>query len=282
MIPPMTNQLHPPSPADRAATFAALHRAGTFVIPNPWDAGSARLLEHLGFPALATTSAGLAFSRGEPDGTTPRARVFEHLAALVAATRVPVSADLGCGFGDAPEDVVAAIRDAAAAGVAGASIEDVGRDVYPLGQAVDRVRAAVEAVRALPRPIVLTARADNLFVGRDDLPDTIRRLQAFQDAGADVLFAPGLRRLEDVRTVLGAVDRPLNVLAGLPGSDFGIADLREAGVRRVSVGGSLARAAYDALLRAARELAGGTLGYSQGIVTHRELNALFSDAAPKE
>jgi 2-methylisocitrate lyase-like PEP mutase family enzyme len=273
----MTNITPHASPAAKAATFAALHHAGTFVIPNPWDIGSARLLENLGFPALATTSAGLAFSQGRPDGTTPREQVFEHLADLVAATHVPVSADLGCGFGDSPADVAAAIRDAAAAGVAGASIEDVGAAVYPLAQAVDRVRAAVEVVRALPRPLVLTARADNHFVGHDDLRDTIRRLQAFQDAGADVLFAPGLRRLEDVRAVLGAIDRPLNVLAGLPGSDFTVEDLREAGVRRVSVGGSLARAAYGALLRAGRELSEtGTFDYSDGIVSHRELNTVFA------
>lgn len=275
-----------PTLSEKADAFAALHqRPGGFVIPNPWDVGSARLLRHLGFKALAGTSAGYAFSRGQPDNTIPRDELLAHLRDIAAATDLPVSADLGCGFGDTPEAAADTIRRAGETGIVGGSIEDhSGRPEdapYPLALATERVRAAVAAARALPFRFTLTARAENFFIGRRDLADTIARLQAFQEAGADVLYAPGLVTEQDVATVRREIDRPLNMLLGMPGMTLTAPELGRLGINRISVGGSLARAAYGELLRAATELRdAGTFGYTARAVPGAELNRLFAPHAP--
>jgi 2-methylisocitrate lyase-like PEP mutase family enzyme len=265
------------SQAEKGENFRALHqRPGVFVIPNPWDVGSARMLAHLGFEALATTSAGFAFSRGLRDGAVGRDAMLRHVAEIVAATDLPVSADLENGFGDAPEIAAETIRLAAAAGLVGGSIEDGTRraddPLYEREHAAERVRAAAEAARSLPFPFTLTARAENFIVGRPDLADAIARLQAYQGAGADVLFAPGLRRREDIAAVIGALDRPVNVIMGLPGVHLTLAELSELGVRRVSLGSSLARAALGAFLRAAREVREhGTFGFADDAIGSRDV-----------
>ena len=243
---------------EKAERFKALHeREGAFVIPNPWDLGSARLLEGLGFEALATTSAGFAWTLGRLDGQVMPDEVLEHCRDLCAATDLPVSADLENCFADEPERAAETIRLAAEAGLVGGSIEDYGGDasnpIYDFGLAVERVRAAAEAAHSLDFPFVLTARAENLLRGRQDLDDTIRRLQAFEAAGADVLYAPGLTTLDEVRAVTGALRRPVNVLGPLL-KGVTVAQLAEAGVRRISTGGALARAALSALLRAGTEM----------------------------
>jgi 2-methylisocitrate lyase-like PEP mutase family enzyme len=259
------------------------HRGRAFLIPNPWDAGTARLLAGFGFEALATTSAGCAFSRGRPDGSIERDAMLDHIADIVAATDLPVSADLETGFGDAPETVAATIRSCAARGAAGGSIEDTSRTaasgLYELAHAVERVRAAAETARALPSPFMLTARAENYMVGRPDLAETIARLQAFQDAGADVLYAPGLRTTEEIRTLVGAVDRPVNVLMGMAGTPLDLATLSALGVKRVSVGSALARTALGAFLRAAREMHDrGTFTFASEAVSYQEMNRMLTPA----
>jgi 2-methylisocitrate lyase-like PEP mutase family enzyme len=271
------------SQAEKADAFLALHqRPGCFVIPNPWDAGTARLLTELGFEALATTSAGLAFSLGRPDGegAIRREEVLANAHDIVVATDLPVSADLEGGFADRPEGVAETVRLAAEAGLVGGSIEDASgaRDapIYDFGLAVERVRAAAEAARHLPHPFVLTARAENFLYGRPDLDDTIRRLQAFAAAGADVLYAPGLRSREDLAAVVRSVDRPVNVVMGLKGLRLSMAELAEIGVRRVSVGSALSRAALGAFLRAAREMKEhGSFTFADDAVPFNELNAIF-------
>jgi 2-methylisocitrate lyase-like PEP mutase family enzyme len=269
------------SQADKAAAFGALHaRNGAFIIPNPWDAGTARLLAGLGFEALATTSAGYAFSVGQRDNTIGRDEMMAHIAAVVSATELPVSADLGSGFGDDPDTVAETIRLAAAAGAAGGSIEDAsGRSDHPLydrRQAIDRIVAAVETARALPVPFTLTARAENYLVGRPDLADAIARLQAYQTAGADVLYAPGLTSPDDIAELVRSVDRPVNVLMGLPGDRLRLADLSAIGVKRVSVGSALSRAALGAFLRAVREMREhGTFGFAKDAVSYQDISALF-------
>ena len=269
-----------PSQNEKAAAFRALHQTGTFVIPNPWDIGTARLLAHLGFASLATTSAGFAFSRGRPDGAVTRKETMKHAREIVGATDLPVSADLENGFGDAPREAAETIRQAAAAGLVGGSIEDsTGRKddpIYEHARAVERVRAAVEAARRLPFPFLLTARAENFLWGRPDLADTIRRLQAFQEAGADVLYAPGLKTREEIATLIRAVDRPVNILAGIPGA-LGVAELAEIGVRRISIGGSLARAALGAVLKAGHEMReSGSFGFASTALSGREINGIFA------
>ena len=268
----------------RALRFASLHaRPGAFVIPNPWDAGSARMLAALGFEALATTSAGFAFSVGLPDaeGAIDRVNTLMNVRAIVDATTLPVSADLENGFGDDPESCAETIRQAASAGVVGGSIEDAtgrGADpIYPFSHSVDRVAAAVRAARALPFPFMLTARAENLINGRPDLADTIRRLQAFAEAGADVLYAPGLRTREDIASVVAAVGpKPLNVIMGLSGAAFSLSELAALGVKRVSVGSALARAAYGAFLAAGREIRDrGTFTFADQAAPYKDLNAMF-------
>lgn len=258
------------SQQDKAQRMAQLHaQPGCFVIPNFWDVGSARLLESLGFEALASSSAGFAFSRGLPDMGVTREAKLQHLREVCAATSLPVSADLQNGFGHRPEEAAETIRLAAQAGVVGGSIEDCrglveGDPIYGLSQARERVQAAVEAARALSFPFTLTARAENHLWGRDDLDDTIRRLVAYEEAGADVLFAPGLKTAEQIRAVLAAVKKPVNVIMGAPGNPLDLAQLQAMGVRRISVGGSLARTAYAALLSAGREMREqGTFGYAR-------------------
>ena len=266
----------------KADVFRALHTATRgFVIPNPWDAGTARLLELLGFEALATTSAGFAFSRGRPDNTLPREALMAHLAEIVAATSLPVSADLENGFGESPEVVAQTIHLAAAAGVVGGSIEDSSgmpdAPLYAVDLAAERIRAAAEAARSLPFPFTLTARAENYFVGQPDIAATIKRLQAYQEAGADVLFAPGVTSPEDVAAIVRAVDRPVNVLMGMPGMTLSAPDLLALGVRRVSIGGALVRAALGEFLRAATELRDhGTATFAKAAVSGGVLNAHFS------
>ena len=237
----------------KAAAFRALHDGEPFVIPNPWDAGSARVLEALGFEALATTSSGFAFTLGRLDGAATIDEVVAHAAELDRATDLPVSVDLENGYGDSPETVANAIGRIATAGAVGASIEDYdpsGR-LYEQDHAVERVAAAVEQARALDFPFVLTARAENHIRGNPDLDDTIARLQAFEAAGADVLYAPGLRTAEEIRTVCEAVTRPVNVLS-VPG--LSMAEIVEAGAQRVSVGGALTWVAVNAFADAARSI----------------------------
>ena len=243
-----------PTQRQKAQTFSALHDSGTFLIPNPWDAGSAKVLAGLGFPALASTSSGFAFTLGRRDGGATLAEVVAHARTLDRATVLPVSVDLEDGYGPRPEDAAAAVRSVAEAGAVGASIEDYDRNsdrIYPATLAAERVAAAVEAARALDFPFTLTARAENLLRGVDDLDDTIARLQGYEQVGADVLYAPGLATLEAVRAVCGSVGKPVNVLAR---RDFTVAQLAEAGARRISVGGALAWAAFDALVSAAERI----------------------------
>jgi 2-methylisocitrate lyase-like PEP mutase family enzyme len=268
--------------AEKGEAFRALHqRAGAFIIPNPWDVGTARLLTQLGFEALATTSAGYAFSVGQRDNTIGRNRMLAHIAELVSATDLPVSADLENGFGDSPETVAETIRLAAATGLAGGSIEDstqrADQPIYELELAVERIRAAVEAARALPYIFTLTARAENYLVGRPDLKDTIKRLQAYQEAGADVLYAPGLTSKDDIVAVVSSVDRPVNVVMGLQSVQLSLTELAEIGVKRISVGSALARAAFGAFLRAAREMrTHGRFTFAEEAVSYKEISALFN------
>lgn len=268
--------------AERGKSFRALHeRNGAFIIPNPWDVGTARLLAGLGFEALATTSAGYAFSVGQRDNTIGRDRMMAHVAGIVAATDLPVSADLENGFGDDPETVAETLRLAAATGLVGGSIEDMSArpeaPIYELRRAAERVRAAAEVARSLPFPFTLTARAENFLVGRRDLKDTIERLQAYQEAGADVLYAPGLASRDDIAAVVRAVDRPVNVVMGLQGVELSLGELAAIGVRRVSVGSALSRAALGAFLRAAREMRQhGTFTFANDAVSYREISALFA------
>ena len=239
-----------PTQGEKGAAFEALHLGHPFVIPNPWDAGSARVLEALGFPALATTSSGFAFTLGRIDGGATLEEVAAHVAAIDAATDLPVSVDLENGYGPEPEDAARAIERAAVSGAVGGSIEDwdPAAGIYELAQAVERVAAAVEAGRSLPFPFVLTARAENHIRGNPDLEDTIARLQAFDAAGADVLYAPGLGTADEIRAVCDAVSKPVNVLAR---PSLTRDEIVEAGAQRISVGGALTWVAVDALVAAA-------------------------------
>ena len=267
--------------AEKGSTFRALHeRDSAFIIPNPWDVGTARLLARLGFEAVATTSAGYAFSVGQRDNTIGRDKMMAHVGVIVSATDLPVSADLENGFGDDPETVRETIRLAAAAGLVGGSIEDAtnrpGDPIYEHQLAIERVRAAAEAARSLPFPFTLTGRAENYLVGRPDLKDTIKRLQAYQEAGANVLYAPGLTSKVDISAVIRSVDRPVNVVMGLQGIQLSLAALSELGVRRVSIGSALSRAAFGAFLRAAREMRErGTFTFADEAVSYREISAMF-------
>lgn len=271
------------SQQQRGLAFRELHAGdAAFIIPNPWDKGTARLLAHLGFQALATTSAGYAFSRGKPHNAIERDEMMEHVAELAAATDLPVSGDLEHGFGDDPDTVSETIRLAAEAGLVGGSIEDstkrADNPVYPVEQATERMRAAVEAARSLSFPFTLTARSENYLVGRPDLDDTIQRLQAYQDAGADVLYAPGVTAAEDLAKIVRAVDRPVNVVMGLQGANLSLPALSEIGVRRVSVGSALSRAALGAFLRAAEEMRDhGTFDFADDAGDFQDIAAVFAE-----
>jgi 2-methylisocitrate lyase-like PEP mutase family enzyme len=266
--------------------FQALHqRPGAFVIPNPWDAGSAKILAALGFEALATTSAGCAFSRGHLDSAPEMTRdvILQNAKEIVDATSLPVSADLQNGFGHTPDICVETIRFASAVGLTGGSIEDSTGDpknpIYDFLLATERVAAAAEAARA--SQFLLTARAENFLHGRPDLDDTIRRLQSFSKAGADVLYAPGLTNLDAIRTVCASVSKPVNVLMGLTGATFSVEELAAAGVKRISIGGSFARAALGALVRAAREVKEkGTFTYAADALPSAEVKRYLVD--PKQ
>jgi 2-methylisocitrate lyase-like PEP mutase family enzyme len=268
---------------EKGKTFQALHQRGhAFIIPNPWDIGTARLLARCGFEALATTSAGYAFSFGQKDNTVGREQMMAHVSALAAATNLPLSADLGNGFGDDPGDAAEAVRLAAAAGAVGGSIEDsTGKKEKPLYEkkfAAERVAAAAEIVRSLPFIFTLTARAENFLFNEPDLNDTIERLQAYQEAGADVLFAPGVTRKEDIAAIVSSVDRPINALMGLAGCNLNLKELSALGVRRVSVGSSLCRAALGAFLRAAGEMRDhGSFGFALDAPSYKEIEDMFGD-----
>lgn len=250
--------------ADKALRFRRLHEGpGAFVMPNPWDAGSAKLLAKLGFEALATSSAASAGALGRRDGQMSRDDAIAHVRALAEATELPLSADLENGFGDAPADAALTIRLAGEAGAVGGSIEDATAEkIYDEALAVERVVAAVEAARSLPFAFTLTARCENFFRGKADLDDTIRRLQAYEKAGADVLFAPALPDLDAVRAVCGALTKPVNFMVGMKGKSFSVTELQAAGVRRISLATSLYRAAMNALRDAATEARErGSFGY---------------------
>jgi len=266
----------------KGEAFRKLHERGTFVIPNPWDIGSAKVLASLGYLALATTSAGFAFSQGRPDGDAVigREETLRNFKTIVDATDLPVSADLQGGFGAAPEHVAETIRQASAIGLAGGSIEDATGDeanpIYDLGLAKERVAAAVAAVRALKVPFTFTARAENFLWGRPDLADTIKRLQAFQEAGADVLYAPGLKTEAEIASVVKSVDRPINVLIGARTNPLTVTDLARIGVRRVSVGSGFYLAAMGAFYRVAKEMKEqGVASFADGAMPFAQLNTMF-------
>ncbi|MCC6394373.1 MAG: isocitrate lyase/phosphoenolpyruvate mutase family protein [Bryobacterales bacterium] len=266
---------------EKALRFRALHEGpGAFIIPNPWDVVSARILAGLGFQALATSSAASAGTFGRRDGGLTRDQALAHARLIVDATELPVSADLEKGFGDAPEAVAETVRLAAEAGLVGCTIEDsTGKPESPLydeGLAAERIAAGAEAARALPFPFQLTARAHNFLYPGPSLDETIRRLQAFEKAGADVLFAPGLPDIASVRAVCSALTKPFNFMVGIPGKSFPVAELATAGVRRISLATSLYRAAMSGLLDAAREAqTSGTFGFVERCATTAELNRIM-------
>jgi 2-methylisocitrate lyase-like PEP mutase family enzyme len=271
----------PISQSDKSQAFVALHeRPGAFVIASPFDGGSARMLAALGFEALATSSGAKAAILGKRDGQVTRAEALAHARLIVEATDLPVSADLEKGFGDAPEEAAATIREAAAIGLVGGSIEDATGDpakpIYDIAHATRRIEAAVAAARGMPFRFMLTARTENFVRNIPDLDDTIRRLRAFEAAGADVLMAPGLPDLDAVRKVCGSLTKPFNFMAGIAGKSFTVADLAAAGVKRVSLATSLYRFAMTAALEAAREVKdSGTFGYIDRSVPTADLNAFL-------
>jgi 2-methylisocitrate lyase-like PEP mutase family enzyme len=273
------------SQANKHRTFLDLHsRPGAFVIPNPWDAGSARILTALGFEALATTSAGFAFAIGRRDSAAALSReaILQNAQSIVAATDLPVSADLEDGFGSDPEACATTVSTASKVGLVGGSIEDASGNpanpIFDFTLAVERIAAAAEEARK--HPFILTARAENFLHGRPDLDDTIRRLQAFEQAGADVLYAPGLPDLDAIRAVCSSVTRPVNVVMGLAGQAFTVEELSDVGVKRISVGGSFARAALGALVRAAREVRNhGTFTYAKDAMSASEAESYMLDVS---
>ncbi len=269
--------------ARKSKAFKALHDGDRlFVMPNPWDLGTVRMLEASGFKALATTSAGFAFSIGRRDwpGEVTRQEALRHARTIVRSTALPVSADLENGYGDTPEDMVKTVQLAARAGLAGCSIEDTtgdpGSPIYPFSQALERISAAAEAAGRLARPFILTARAENFLHGKPDLDDTLQRLIAFEAAGADVLYAPGLNTIDQIREVCTILQKPVNVVMGLKGTTFSLQELEESGVRRVSLGSSLARAAIGAFLRAVREVNNeGTFSFAADAAGFGEIEDLL-------
>jgi 2-methylisocitrate lyase-like PEP mutase family enzyme len=277
-----------PSQAEKAGAFRALHeRRGAFIIPNPWDAGTARLLAALGFEALATTSLGLANMLGRPDASVSRDEVIANTRAIVEATPLPVNVDLENGFAHSPDEAAVAVRLAAEAGAVGGSIEDYTGDpknpIYGFDLSVERVRAAVAVARAQPAPFLLTARAENLIRGRADMSDTIRRLQAYESVGADVLYAPGLRTVAEVRQVVQAVKRPFNVVTGWLDPAITAAQLAEAGARRISVGGGLSRLAMATFVGAARAMKDeGSFAWMPQMLGIGEMLQLFGKGAARD
>jgi 2-methylisocitrate lyase-like PEP mutase family enzyme len=275
-----------PSTAEKRATFRALHERGCFVIPNPWDIGTARYLQHLGFPALATTSAGFAFAQGLPDEAVTRAAMLAHIEEIVAASDLPVTADFVGGYAHAPEGVAESVRLCVATGVAGLSIEDSTGDkekpLYDLDLGVARIKAARAAIDQAGADVLLTGRAECFLVGRPDLAETIARLNAYSAAGADCLYAPGIRTAEQIEAVVRAVaPKPVNFLmSGVP--DLSVGELAALGVRRISVGGTLARVAWGAFMRAAKQIAGeGRFTAFAQAVPHPELNGFLREDARK-
>jgi len=271
------------SQGEKALAFRALHeRPGAFIIPNPWDAGGAKLLAAVGFEALATTSLGLANALGRADSAVTRDEVIDNCRAIAAATDLPVNADLENGFAREPAAAAEAIRLACEAGAVGGSIEDFSGDpsdpIYDFDLAVARVRAAAEVAHAMPVPFLLTARAENLIRGRVDMADTIRRLQAFQAAGADALYAPGLRNLDEVRRIVAAVSRPVNVVTGWLDPDITLPQLAQAGAKRVSVGGALSRLILTTFVTAARAMHEGSFAWMRDMMAMPEAKAMFAQA----
>jgi 2-methylisocitrate lyase-like PEP mutase family enzyme len=268
------------SQIDKAKLFRALHqRPGAFIIPNPWDAGTAKLLAAIGFEALATTSLGLANTLGS--ATVSRDAIIENCRVIAGATDLPVNADLENGGADEPKAAAEAIRLAAEAGAVGGSIEDSTGDprnpIYDFGLAVERVHAAVEVARSLPIPFMLTARAENLLHGRNDLDDTIRRLQAFEAAGADVLYSPGVRDLATIRTVVSALGKPFNLVMGFADPTLTVDQLSAAGVKRISVGGAMSRFVLTAFLQSAREMKDrGSFTYVREMAPIKDLRDAFA------
>ncbi|SFT89287.1 isocitrate lyase/PEP mutase family protein [Sedimentitalea nanhaiensis] len=266
---------------EKRSLFRALHdEEGCFIIPNPWDTGTACILQALGFRALATTSAGMAFSLGLREGQASRDQVLAHCKQIVSATGLPVSADLEHGFGHSPESAAETIRAAAAVGLAGGSLEDHTGDpddpIYELDLAVERIAAAAQARDELREDFVLTARCENFLWDRPDLDDTIRRLQAYQEAGADVLYAPGLRDLATIGNVCSSLSKPVNVLMGMPDATHSVEDLARAGVKRISVGSALARLAFGAFARAAQDMqATGRFAFTDEAMGFVELEEFF-------
>ena len=268
--------------AENRQAFRRLHDSGCFVIPNPWDVGSARYLQHLGFRALATTSLGFAFSAGYADGEVPLGLMLDHIAEIVEATDVPVNADFEGGFAHDPEGVAESVTLCVGTGVAGLSIEDYTGDkttpLYPYDQAVARIKAARAAIDATGEDVLLTARTEGFIRGRSDMEEALQRLRAYADAGADCLYAPGIRSKDEIRTLVEAVaPKPVNLLVGWP-SELGVQDFEALGVRRISVGGSLARSAWGGFMRAARQIAhGGNFGGFADAAPAADLNAFFRE-----
>ena len=275
-----------PTVANKRLTFRKLHETGCFVIPNPWNVGTVRYFQHLGFKALATTSSGFAHAQGRADGAVPRDVMLEHLREIAEAADVPVNADFEGGYADAPEEVAESVRLCIATGVAGLSIEDstgdAAKPLYDFDLALARVRAARAAIDKAGGDVVFTARTEGFVRGRPDLEETIRRLKAFADAGADCLYSPGIKTREEiVATVKAVAPKPVNLLMS-SALGFTVTDLAEMGVRRISVGGTLARVAWNAVMRAAREIAErGKFDSFAGVVSNAELNTLFSADANK-
>jgi len=271
-----------PTQAEKGRLFKERHaRPGILVLPNPWDAGTARLLQSLGFEALATTSLGMsnALGRADGEGAVSRAELLENCRVIAAATDLPVNADLENGYADDPKEAATILRDAAAVGIVGGSIEDwSGEKIYDFNHAVERVVAGVEMARSLPVPFTFVARAENLIRGRPDLDDTIRRLQAFEKAGADVLYAPGLRDLATMKLVASSVGKPINVVMSAADPALSVAEMEAVGVRRLSVGGALSRLALAAFMKGAREMKEkGGFTWMNDTMSSRELKAVFKD-----
>ncbi|SNB33845.1 isocitrate lyase/PEP mutase family protein [Flavobacterium psychrophilum] len=263
---------------EKAVHFKKLHDdKATFIIPNPWDVASAKILAHFGFKALATSSAALALSKGTSDNNLSLEKVLIHLKEITTATNLPVSADLGNGFFDKPENIYETIIKAAQTGIVGASIEDINSNKsYPFEMAVERIKAASEAAKSLSFPFTLTARSDNYFIGNTDLKDTIKRLQAYQSAGADVLFAPGIILKEDIQSIVSSVDKPLNVLMGIKGSNLSFEQLSEIGVKRISLGASFYRNAMSSFIESIQDIKQtGQFDFADKSLSYQEISTLF-------